>query len=295
MPALPAALDADDWRGRARRHEERVDAWTQPHLARARAGRRHPVEDFLFRYYPHRPGQLRRWHPGAGLALLGDAARERLQWPFYVELGTGVGVDVDGFLSRRDQQLLSTAVLLRATAGRAPQLGCLGLHEWAMVYRADERRHADWPLRLGQAATDVVVEAHPLRCTHIDAFRFFTRPARPLNAHQPTRETQAALEQPGCLHASMDLYKWAYQLSPAVDSDLVADCFALARDVREVDMRASPYDFGALGLAPVPIETSAGRADYVRYQRGFTERAQILRSRLIEVCDRLGAEASAHP
>ena len=113
-----------------------------------------------------------------------------------------------------------------------------------MVYRLeeDEVRHAGWPLRLGAAGTDEVVEAHQIRCSHYDAFRFYTPPARSLNLLQPTRETQTALEQPGCLHAGMDLYKWAYKLAPHSPSSLVMDCFDLARDIRELDMRASPYD-----------------------------------------------------
>ena len=294
---MPVPLAPEDWSERARRHQARVDSWTRGHLERAGAGRRHPVEDFLFRYYPHRVGQLRRWHPGIGVTLLGDAARERLAWPSYTERGAGIGVDVESFLSRRGRRLTSTVALLRATRSRAPQLGCFGMHEWAMVYRQSEgeRRHEDWPLRMGQAATDAVVEEQPLRCTHFDAFRFFTPPARPLNVRQPTRPTQVALEQPGCLHASMDLYKYAYQLVPGVSSDLVADGFALARDVREVDMRASPYDFSRLGLAPVAVETSAGRAEYVAYQRSFTDRAQVLRHRLLDVLEPLCAAVSAHP
>lgn len=50
------------------------------------------------------------------------------------------------------------------------------------------------------------VEAAPLRCTHYDAFRFFTAPARPRNAVTPTREAAPDLEQGGCLHANMDLH-----------------------------------------------------------------------------------------
>ena len=65
--------------------------------------------------------------------------------------------------------------LLVATAGRPPQLGCFGMHEWAMVYRPAGRRPArDWPLRLGSGGTDEVVESHRIACSHFDAFRFFT-------------------------------------------------------------------------------------------------------------------------
>jgi hypothetical protein len=132
-----------------------------------------------------------------------------------------------------------------------------------------------------------VVEANRIRCSHFDAFRFFTAAARPLNVLQPTRERQHVNDQPGCLHANMDLYKIGYKLTPLVPSELVADCFALARDIRTMDMRASPYDLTDLGYEPVRIETVEGRQAYVEAQRGFAERAAPLRRRLIAACDRL--------
>ena len=85
----------------------------------------------------------------------------------------------------------------------------------------------------------------------------------------------------------MDLYKHAFRLSPMIGSDLVADCFELAWDVRVLDMRAAPYDLTALGLEPVRIETPEGKAAYVATQRAFAERATPLRRRLIEECARL--------
>jgi len=85
----------------------------------------------------------------------------------------------------------------------------------------------------------------------------------------------------------MDLYKWAYKLAPATPSELVADCFELARDVRELDMRASPYDLRSLGYEPVPIETPEGKAAYAAAQRVLSQRAEPLRARLIELCDAL--------
>jgi hypothetical protein len=85
----------------------------------------------------------------------------------------------------------------------------------------------------------------------------------------------------------MDLYKWAYKLSPAVPGELVADCFALAAEVRELDMRASPYDLREHGYEPVPIETPEGKAEYVAAQRAFAGRGAALRERLMDVCDRL--------
>jgi hypothetical protein len=158
-----------------------------------------------------------------------------------------------------------------------------------MVYRQtpDEVRHNEHPLRFAPDPLARIVEAAPITCSHFDAFRFFTPPARPLNKLKPARETVPQFEQSGCLHANMDLYKWSFKLAPFAPSELIADCFALARDIREVDMRASPYDLRALGFAPITIETAAGRADYEAHQRAFTARAEPLRARLLALCERL--------
>ncbi|MDQ7909150.1 3-methyladenine DNA glycosylase [Phytohabitans sp. ZYX-F-186] len=272
-------LDATEWRARRAAHEARVDAWLAPHLARRRAGVKHPVEDFLFTYYSYRPAQLRRWHPGAGVTLRdGEPDRD------YVE--TSGGVTLDPTIAKRRSTGWIRA-LLASTAGRPASFGCFGMHEWAMVYRAEGVRHEQVPLRLSPEQTARVVEERPVRCSHFDAFRFFTPAARPLNLLQPTREAQHDNEQPGCLHANMDLYKWAYKLSPLVESELVADAFALARDIRALDMRASPYDLADLGYAPVKVETAEGRHEYARAQRAFAERAAPLRARLIAALDRL--------
>ncbi len=283
---MPAVLAESEWRARAAAHEARVDGWLDAHRARRRAGQAHPVEDFLFTYYSYRPAQLRRWHPGPGVVLAGaDPATLGRE---YVERDGGAVLDVAAVLDRRGDSLAWVLDLLDRTASRPAFLGCFGLHEWAMAYRQtpDQVRHNAWPLRLGPADTAAVVESNRMRCTHFDAFRFFAQPARPLNLLQPTRETQPELEQPGCLHANMDLYKWAYKLSPLVPSELVADCFALAREIRVLDMRASPYDLSGLGFSPVPIETPDGRTEYARQQRNFAERASVLRQRLVDAGNR---------
>ncbi|WP_051772883.1 hypothetical protein [Saccharothrix sp. NRRL B-16314] len=276
-------LSEAEWTARRDAHADRVRQWTGPHHERKAAGLKHPVLDFLFSYYSHRPSRLERWHPGPGVVLEGDAARAYLKWPVYRRTDDGVALDVEAFARERGNTIGFAGRLLTATAGRAPRLGCFGLHEWAMVYRQEPEqvRHNAWPLRLGGAGTDEVVESQRVQCGHFDAFRFFTPQARPRNALQPTRETQVGLEQPGCLHANMDLFKWAYKLDPATPSELVADCFELALRIRELDMRASPYDLSALGYRPVPIETVDGRAEYVRRQSAFAEEAAPLRARLI--------------
>jgi hypothetical protein len=294
-------MSGPEWRARAEAHAARVDAFVEPHLARRAEKVRHPVHDFLFTYYSQRPAQLRRWHPGFGVALADAEAYAGLKG--YEVLGLDPGFDTLAALTAQPTGVLGVTeayvvsqrplltqlhTLLTATARRTPQFGCFGLHEWAMVHRSAEHgtRH-DWPLRLGQEGTDEVVESHRIGCSHFDAFRFFTPSARPLNTLQPGRDDRADLEQPGCLHAGMDLYKHAFRLTPMVSSDLVADCFELARDIRVLDMRAAPYDLTDLGFDPVRIETPEGKAAYVEAQRGFAERGAPLRARLIAECERL--------
>ena len=290
MPtAVTPVLAVDEWRARTAAHEARVDRWTAPHRERRGRGETHPVHDFLFTYYSQAPGRLRRWHPGPGVALAGPAPHADWRW-YAVDPDGAVRLDVAAFVADRGDTVRFVQGLLAATASRPAFSGCFGLHEWAMVYRDRETRHAV-PLRLGPDGTDAVVEAHSIRCTHYDAFRFFTPSAAPRNRLQPTRETQPELEQPGCLHAGMDLYKWAYKLSPATPGELVADCFELAADIRELDMRASPYDLGDHGYAPVAIETPEGKAAYAAAQRGFAARGAVLRQRLLAVCEALIPDA----
>jgi len=282
-------LAAADWQERRRAHEERVRRWTDPHQARAARGEKHPVYDFLFHYYAFRPSWLRRWHPGPDVVLGGAEAREFLRWPGYQEVDGGVAIDPAALPASRRAFVAWLRDLLVAMRGRPAFFGCFGLHEWAMVYRQtpDEVRHNAWPLRFPPDGIARVVEAGPICCSHFDAFRFFTASARPLNRLQPARATAPALEQRGCLHATMDLYKWAFKLAPFAPAELIADAFELAGAIREVDMRASPYDLRALGFEPIAIETPAGREEYERRQREFSARGEPLRARLIALCGRL--------
>ncbi|MFN7339479.1 MAG: 3-methyladenine DNA glycosylase [Opitutia bacterium] len=278
--AIPRAC----WERRRAAHHARVDRLTAARRARAAAGLAHPVEDFLFTYYPFRIGALRRWSPGWGAALEGESAPEGEGW------WSREGAVLRVAEAERDATALRLARFIRdlcaAVAARPAFHGCFGLHEWAMVYRsAEARRHAAWPLRLGAEGTDAVVESMPVRCGHFDAFRFFTPEARPLNRLQPDLAGRLANEQPGCIHVNMDLYKWAMKLRQLVPSELAADAFDLALRARETDMRASPYDLRALGLEPIRVETPEGRADYEATQRALAEAAAPIRARLLAACD----------
>jgi hypothetical protein len=244
------------------------------------------VCDFLWEYYSWRPAQLERWHPGPGVVLAGDGARAFLRQPGYVAVDEGVAADAQAFPPNRIESVRWIRGLLRACADRPAYFACFGLHEWAMVYRAATVRHADHPLRLSPEKIDRFVESMPVRCSHFDAFRFFTPEARPLNRQQPqpSSESRPDLEQRGCVHVTMDLYKWSTKLVPFVASELIADAFELALAARELDMRASPYDLRALGFDPVCIEIPEGRAAYEAGQRALAERAVPIRRRLIAAC-----------
>ena len=281
---VDTVLDESVWRRRAQAHGERTDHFLQAH--RAPQGQSHPVWDFLFTYYSLRPRQLRVWHPGFGVALTGGSSQRYLDRGGYGSGPDGVTVTL-AYLSARAETVRFIAGLLSATASRPARLNCFGLHEWAMVYRAPAVRHGQVPLRLGATGTNAVVESMPLRCSHFDAYRFFTEPAVARNAEALTRDRQVATEQPGCLHAAMDTYKWAFKLGPLVESELVMDCLELAADARELDMRASPYDLRDYGFEPIAIETPAGRAEYVRAQQSVADRAAPLRRTLADRCDLL--------
>lgn len=254
----------------ATRHAERLSPYIEPHVARRRAGVKHPIHDFLFEYYSFRPAQLMRWR-------------------------------APGQLDEKKRPLATTTLrLLKATASREGNFGCFGLHEWAMVYRDTQTRHPQ-PLRLGNGETNKVVESHRIGCSHWDAVRFFTPPALPLNTLKPFKDDRADFEQPACLHANMDLYKHAYRLADAVGSDLIADAFELAWDVRIMDMRAAPYDLTGITIdpygiewTPIKIETVDGKREYSDLQRRFAERAEPIRERLIEALEKSLATESAH-
>lgn len=285
--AAPTTLLEADWRDREQAHQERVQPWVSPRQGRRSRGQTHPVDDFLFDYYPYSVARLTTWHPGFGIEVTGTVGRF-LQHPAYRPTPDGATVDAHQAVGRRSRLDLVIR-LLQSTSEREPEFGCFGMHEWAMVYGLPqgEIRHAGHSLRLAPDAIVDVVDSVGLRCTHIDAYRFFTPAAAQRNSHHPTRATQPDLEQPGCVHATMDLYKYAQWFHPAVPSELTADCFELARRAREIDMRAAPYDLADLGYEPIRVETPEGRREYAAAQRDLLARAELLRARLLEALHRL--------
>ncbi len=248
--------------------------------------------DFLFDYYPYSPGRLGTWHPGLGVRL------RRL----------GAVIECSRLHPRRNNVGSRSPHRRPCTARASPehsdrnerrdaQHSCFGMHEWAMVYGTSplDVRHESESLRVSPTEIASVVDSVGLRCTHIDAFRFFTSEAEPLNEHTPTRARQANDEQPGCIHANMDLYKYAMWFQPYIPGNLVVDCFELAVYAREIDMRASPYDLTHLGYSPIAVETIDGRREYASAQRDIAAKADFLRQRLITGLTAVDTPASASP
>lgn len=277
-------LTTAEWQARADAHRERVLRFTSPWRERRSRGDVHPVYDFLFQYYHYPAGKLETWHPDAHERLVDTPeARERFTAPVYVTADHEIRRDLSARVPGERATLEQTLHVLRATQARPAHFGCYGMHEWAMVYGGHDVRHAEIaPLRLSQGDLDAFVESSPVACSHFDAFRFFAPAAKPMNRVPLVWATRHDAEQPGCIHANMDLYRWAFTSMPWIGSDLLWECFALAVELRVLDMQAGPYDLKAMGFAPVCIETSEGRDEYLRRQRELSERAGVLRARLID-------------
>lgn len=267
------------WRPLMEAHERLVREWTQPRLDRRRRGERHPVDDFLWDYYRLSPAQLNMWHPGDDVILAGEPPVAHRRHYVRQDAGwTAVLAPGDPLHARLSRSL----AIMRATAARPITTGCFGMHEWAMVHgqEPDQIRHGQVPLRLPPEQIMAAVDSIGLRCTHFDAYRFFT-PTAAVQQRPLTRADQVDDERPGCLHAGMDLYRYAYEAAPFVGSDLVVVCFRHARAARDLDMAASPYDLSDWGVTAVPVETPAGRREYSLRQRELAGRAAVLRDRLI--------------
>ena len=276
-------LTIQQWQASSSAHKRSAKVFTEPFRRRRRKGKSHPVDDFLFVYYRYSSKKLEQWHPGVGI-ILEDAESSRFRFPAsrYTADNDAVYCDTTKIGLKEFERLKWIARLLRQTESRKPNYTCFGLHEWAMVYQGDEVRHEQTtPLRLSQIEIDKVVESRPIACSHFDAFRFFAIGSKPLNRLNPTLESREDHEQPACIHANMDLYKWAFKSMPWIGSDLLFRCFQLALKARAIDMRASPYDLQQYGVYdPIKIETPEGRDEYEQLQRVITSLAEPIRNEL---------------
>ncbi|MFM7606931.1 MAG: hypothetical protein ACKO8Z_17250, partial [Prosthecobacter sp.] len=276
----------EEWKARQTAHLGRVKLLADRFAQRRSHGAKHPVEDFLFTYYNLSPAKLKEWVPPLGVTL--EVSEEDwLECPWlasecFVRQNGSVWLDPRRLTGPKRQLADWVRELCQRVLERPARFRCLGLHEWAMVYQQpiEEVRHQGCELRLPASEIASLVESQALCCTHYDAFRFFTPSARPLNAFQPSLETRLEMEQGGCLHTNMDLYKWSSKLLPWCGSDLVGECFVIAWAARQLDMRASPYELRSLGYEPIFIEAAEGRAEYEIIQKAIAADSEPLRRQL---------------
>lgn len=277
-----------EWMALRDTHLQRVAQLADDFVKRRSRHEKHPVHDFLFTYYNFSPAKLKHWMPPRGQAIeCGAEDLEAMPWlatERFIRDGNRLWLDASQISPHLCDLAGWVSRLCAGVLERAPRFRCYGLHEWAMVYRQsrEQIRHSGYELRLEPEALAEFVASQNIGCSHYDAFRFFTPEARPMNLLQPTLETRQEMEQGACLHANMDLYKWATKLWPWVGSDLVGRVFSLACEGRDLDMRASPYDLAHLGYEPVCIETPEGRARYEQEQRALAAKAEPLREELAE-------------
>lgn len=283
QPHIHTTFECQKWLHHSQKHKNLLSDILDPYLDKRSRQIKDPVLDFLFEYYHFRPAQLMRWSPGIGIAL--DTSDAASALPEISELTIDRNcayLDPTSFPDNRKESAVWILELLEKSSSKKPSFGCFGMHEWAMVYKADKVRHNQLPLRMGQDELAEFVESRPIVCTHFDAFRFFTREARPMNKHDLTRQNFLQNEQAGCIHTNMDLYKWAFKMYPWISSERVREAFLLAVDARYIDMQASPYDLRSHGLEPICIETVQGRQIYLSKQKEIYEKSCPIRQKLIE-------------
>ena len=312
--AIPSSI----WHADAIHHSSAIDNLLYPPgeslKARTHAIRYHPIYNFLHTYYSYSVSNLKKYSPGFDSLLecdnsLSEVDQEYLKYNLIKRKGNSYSYELPSNLSTPDGiygwiKLSRTRDIMVLTASRPAFYGCFGLHEWAMLYSGRknqsiplDRHQKHIPLRVSQSVIDNVVESSTIRCTHFDAFRFFHPDAKSLNVIHPlTRDNQIEHEQPGCVHATMDLFKYAYQLYPFVSSSLLRDCITLAIIARKIDMRASPYDVSTVEgcESPLCVESAEGRKSYMEEQERLSQLAIPIRAKLIDAYDLALSKLSTH-
>jgi hypothetical protein len=277
-------LSIEKWRALQSTYGSKIQPWVDAFQERRGKGEKHPVHDFLFHYYQCKRRLITEWHPPFGVILDGEQAGLFLKDAVYSQNETGVFIDRSKLTENVASRIDWIVQLLENARTRRSLHRCFGLHEWAMIFKGECIRHEDTPLRLSPKEIERVIESQTIRCSHYDAFRFFTEAARPLNKIQPQSEDRFVNEQFGCVHFNMDLFKWCYKLNPWISSELTLNCFLLAVEARELDMRASPYDLSAFGYDPIKIETPEGREAYQTLQKQMEEEGRQLAAIFLGEC-----------
>ena len=254
---VPDALPPCSRRGVASRSPTRTPRARTPSpratASAGRAGERHAVEDFLYDYYGTKPSLLRRWHPGAGVAL------GRRRRPREHAAGAGTATDADGAVTaRRRRRSSPTAAtpsrfvreLLGATASRRPARsaasGCTS-GRWSTGRTTSTGTRcrcgsgSDGHRRRRRGAPDPLHALRRVPLLHARGGR--AQPA----AADPRRA--AGMEQPGCLHAGDGpLQVGAQARARSCPATCCSTASSSPATSATLDMQASPYDVTDVGL-----------------------------------------------
>ena len=317
-------IEYGQWKALLSRQRQRVDKLL-PTLVTE--DENHPIYNFFLTYYRYVPSALRSYSPGIGVMISTESADDyKSDLPkkgrvVYNDSCVIFDPRSANFNEKQVNNFRKTLRILEATKIRPPNFHCYGLHEWAMLYsKSTPFVTQSLPLRksLSNEVIQEVVKTQGPKCTHYDAFRFFSEDAKPLNSTVPrsassaklasemplTRENEEHFEQPGCLHSIMDIYRWSLKIFPFISSNLLVDSLELAIKAREVDMRASPYDLKAYEFrsservsiepnhheksfendfdrSPILIETIEGRREYAKLQKELYEQSKPVREQVI--------------
>ena len=290
----PRVLKRIEWQNKAEEHAKLIYNMIYPpnqnygsEKERLHAVHEHPIYNFIHKYYSYSLKQIRFYSPGRNV-LLQEVHKKKdvnniLSPDFFNSIYNNENDDIkcngmyeiekNNLSNKKRKKFEKSRDILLKTSITPPHFSCFGLHEWAMLAKGDgkESRHQTLPLRVSQQVIDKVVQSKgALRCTHFDAFRFFHPDVTALNDVQLSRAKQVDTEQPGCVHATMDLFKYAYELYPLVSAEILRACLGVSLDARHIDMRASPYDCSAIeGVGdPIKIETAEGRKQYATEECG---------------------------
>eukprot|EP01041_Mallomonas_annulata_P005090 gene5090-10186_t len=268
----------------------------------------HPIYNFMHRYYRFSANDLKKYSPGLGVTfetpISTDTSDSNLFHPRFLqhdpisETSTYIPFNISHTGIHGWPTLLRSYDILTSTLKNKANYRCFGFHEWAMLYSGNSNKNnnenkeiiikkhqENLNLRISQEIINNVVESNQLYCTHFDAWRFFHKDAQILNHYNPIeRNTQSLYEQPACIHANMDLFKYAYQAYPLISSRLLLKTLKLAIKARIIDMRASPYDVSQYTECNphIEVEVEAGRKVYIHEQEKLASQGYDIRRELIE-------------
>ena len=306
-------LPAEVWRAQAAHHRRRVHKLLSPGFVAGsdKLDDANPVYNFLSQYYNVRGTKgirrLARWSPGLDVLLEGATQQDIVSGGVSsracnTSMLTKKGLALcpegatyksrDFVASSEPAAYIWNHSLLCRTQQNPIVLNCFGMHEWAMVYQPDHRPafsakyQSALRFRLSQADVNSVVESNELRCSHLDALRMFSPAAQQLpnqfgNIGSKTRESQTSIEQAACVHSSLDLFRFAWKLSPFCSSGIVMDCLEMALKARRVDVAAGPYDCLEYGIDPILVETEQGKREYRNRQIQLMKEGKTVRDALI--------------